>query len=312
MARSVREAAPIANYWPPDESERSDDGGASDQQFQRRQGDARDFPWAWAGGDGTGSAAEPGPTLASGGTCAQELWPDDEKHPRADEHEMARDALAHRLPADVSIVHIDDLKKVLTAGYPVVLGMNTGPAFGELGRDGVVHAAEEPSGRHGRHAMLMVGYVGNYYIVKNSWGADWGDGGYCYIPKKVLAAADPEFEAVLVRRGAESVAPSPPAANACGAPSSDPSGAWREPPTPSTQWSAWPTPAPSPSPSPIAGLVRCAACNRDVRLGRFCEAACGKQLAATPAPSAKCFCVQCGTALGGGDRFCFSCGARTA
>lgn len=37
------------------------------------------------------------------------------------------------------------------------------------------------------HAVLAVGYnsTGNYYIVKNSWGEDWGDNGYFYIQKGV-------------------------------------------------------------------------------------------------------------------------------
>ena len=48
--------------------------------------------------------------------------------------------------------------------------------------------------------MLIVGYVGNFYIVKNSWGTDWGDQGYCYIPKAVLGAADAEFIALLVKK----------------------------------------------------------------------------------------------------------------
>ena len=32
--------------------------------------------------------------------------------------------------------------------------------------------------------MLMVGYRGNHYIVKNSW----GDGGYCHLPHNALMA----------------------------------------------------------------------------------------------------------------------------
>ena len=88
---------------------------------------------------------------------------------------------------------------MLSAGCPVHLAMNTGSSFSEVGRDGVFNAAEPPSGRHGRHAMLLVGYTGNYYIVKNSWGTDWGDQGYCYIPKNVLADAEAEFVAVLLK-----------------------------------------------------------------------------------------------------------------
>ena len=42
-----------------------------------------------------------------------------------------------------------------------------------------------PSGEPiGGHAMLNVGYdTGKQvYIVRNSWGTDWGDKGYCYFP----------------------------------------------------------------------------------------------------------------------------------
>ena len=89
---------------------------------------------------------------------------------------------------------------MLSAGNPVQFGMNTGEAFSEIGRDGVFKAAEKPSGMHGGHAMLIVGYIGNYFIVKSSWGTRWGDKGYCYIPKKVLAASDPDFTALILQR----------------------------------------------------------------------------------------------------------------
>jgi len=36
--------------------------------------------------------------------------------------------------------------------------MNTGETFSDVGRDGLFNAAEAPSGQHGRHAMLIVGY----------------------------------------------------------------------------------------------------------------------------------------------------------
>jgi len=63
----------------------------------------------------------------------------------------------------------------------------------------MMDSAETPSGQHGRHAMLCVGFTGNFYIIKNSWGTDWGDSGFCYIPKNVLAGSDPEFVAVLLK-----------------------------------------------------------------------------------------------------------------
>ena len=167
-------------------------------QFQQMQGDAQNFKYAYQGGEGTVGGPDPGNVLAQEGTCQQRLWPDDSEKPLADEGQMANDAAQHRLPARPWPIALDDVKTAISSGCPVHLAMNTGPRFADVGRDGMVNAAESPSGQHGRHAMLLCGYTGNFFIVKNSWGADWGDKGYCYIPKNVLADADPEFVAVLL------------------------------------------------------------------------------------------------------------------
>ena len=105
------------------------------------------------------------------------------------------DAELHRLDATPQPIALDDVKRALSAGCPVHVAMNTGSAFSNVGRDGVFNAAEPPSGRHGRHAMLIVGYTGNFYTLKNSWGEDWGDKGYSYVPHNTLAASDPELVA---------------------------------------------------------------------------------------------------------------------
>jgi hypothetical protein len=169
-------------------------------EFQRMQGDARDYEYAYEGGDGTVSGPDPGQVLVQNGTCRQELWPDDRPSPLTREEQLETDAQRYRLEAVPLPIAIDDVKKVLSAGCPVHVSMNTGSAFSDVGRDGVFNAAEAASGRHGRHAMLIVGYVGNFFTLKNSWGTGWGDQGFCYIPKNVLAASDPDFVAVLLKK----------------------------------------------------------------------------------------------------------------
>ncbi len=169
-------------------------------EFQEMQGDAQDYQYAYSGGDGTISGPDPGRVLAANGTCRQDLWPDDRDQPVAAERQLESDAQRYRLEAVPLPIALEDVRKVLSAGCPVHVSMNTGTAFSDVGRDGLFNAAEAPWGRHGRHAMLMVGYTGNFFILKNSWGTGWGDQGYCYIPKNVLAASDPELIAVLVKK----------------------------------------------------------------------------------------------------------------
>jgi C1A family cysteine protease len=52
--------------------------------------------------------------------------------------------------------------------------------------DGIIDVQQvggNPAPSVGGHAMLIVGYnrLKNYFIVKNSWGSDWGHDGYAWI-----------------------------------------------------------------------------------------------------------------------------------
>jgi hypothetical protein len=270
-------------------------------QFQKQQGDFKDYKYAYKGGDGTSGTVEPGEVLTKLGTCRQELWPDDHPHPKADDAMLAADAKNFRLRARLVEIQLDDLKRVLSAGCPVQLNMTTGEAFADIGRDGLFDAAEKPSGDHGYHAMLCVGFVGNYFIVKNSWGTDWGDRGYCYVPKKVLASSEPELVAILLERSrATSGPPAAPSAASTAHPSAAPLAA--------------PIPALAPAPPALAApTVRCPACAQVVRAAAFCEE-CGGKLEVVTCSACHAlvskggFCAECGHALAPPPRFCRSCG----
>lgn len=84
------------------------------------------------------------------------------------------------------------VRQALNDGYPVMFGMIIRESFMNPLAGGIVpvpHAAEI---ENGGHAMLITGYDldTGMYLVRNSWGRQWGDNGYCRIPFSLVD--DPE------------------------------------------------------------------------------------------------------------------------
>ena len=76
------------------------------------------------------------------------------------------------------------VKKSLTEGKPVIIGMNTPNSFMEAVN--VWHPPEDPGFFYGGHAMCVIGYdddiAGGAFEVINSWGRKWGNAGYIWVP----------------------------------------------------------------------------------------------------------------------------------
>ena len=76
------------------------------------------------------------------------------------------------------------VKKSLTEGKPIVIGMNTPYSF--MLADSVWLPEENPGYYYGGHAMCVIGYDdeknGGAFEVINSWGGEWGNGGFMWIP----------------------------------------------------------------------------------------------------------------------------------
>lgn len=88
---------------------------------------------------------------------------------------------------DTDPIKVLSVKKSLSEGSPVVICFkvresfyNPGLQWRQLDSDG------GPTGQHGLHAMVVVGYddarYGGSFRVMNSWGTGWGDKGYIWIP----------------------------------------------------------------------------------------------------------------------------------
>jgi len=84
------------------------------------------------------------------------------------------------------------LKAALAQGYPVIIGISVYDSFesAEASATGMIPMPATNEAVAGGHCMYVVGYGQkvNRFTVRNSWGADWGDHGDCYIPEAYLGS----------------------------------------------------------------------------------------------------------------------------
>lgn len=80
---------------------------------------------------------------------------------------------------------LQGLKEALALNGPVGIAISVYSSFYETTGDGMVPAPKGP--QEGGHMMCAVGYddTKQILIIKNSWGVNWGDKGYGYIPYTV-------------------------------------------------------------------------------------------------------------------------------
>lgn len=81
---------------------------------------------------------------------------------------------------------LDEMRKVLASGYPIVGGFTVYDSFESesTNKTGIVSMPKESEKILGGHAVMLVGYddAKKWFIIRNSWGKNWGDKGYYYMP----------------------------------------------------------------------------------------------------------------------------------
>ena len=127
-------------------------------------------------------------SIATTGICEDVLWPYDEsKFTVKPTQEAYNDALKHKAVKYYNVPIIEhELKQALAQGFPVVAGIMIYESFESehVADTGYVSMPNPREQLLGGHCILIVGYndANNHLIVRNSWGTEWGDKGYFYLP----------------------------------------------------------------------------------------------------------------------------------
>ncbi len=142
------------------------------------------------------------------GSCSEKTWPFDEKLINEEPDQNAYDEAANFLIEDTQSVetNLQQWKTCLAEGYPIIFAIKLFDSFDSQQKTGVIplpSSSEKNRKSHSGHAMLCVGYsdADKLFIVRNSWGDNWGDRGYCYIPYDYLMNKELNFgDSWIIRR----------------------------------------------------------------------------------------------------------------
>jgi len=134
--------------------------------------------------------------IANNGVCAEALWPYDVTKfaikPSAEAYAAAQQ---HKALNYYSVnLDLQSIKQALAQGYPIVAGIQVYASFesNSVARNGLVPMPGPNEACLGGHCIMIVGYAdaSHHLICRNSWGTNWGDHGYFYLP---YAYVDPNL-----------------------------------------------------------------------------------------------------------------------
>ena len=100
-----------------------------------------------------------------------------------------------QLTQDGDSVRTKMVKKSIAEGKPVIIAIKCPQSFHDVGKNVVWRPTENPASidifvKNNAHALCVVGYDDNKYggafEIQNSWGQNWGDGGFVWIPYTVF------------------------------------------------------------------------------------------------------------------------------
>lgn len=123
-------------------------------------------------------------------------WYNEKKFTVKPNKKVYDDGLNHQIKEYLAVDNgnIEEIKTILSEGYPLVFGCTVYNSFlsSSTEHSGIVTMPKQREKMAGGHAMLIVGYndTKKLFIVRNSWGVNWGDKGYCYFPYDYITNRD--------------------------------------------------------------------------------------------------------------------------
>lgn len=149
-------------------------------------------------------------TMASIGTCLEKEWPYDKTkftenppafvYPRADDYKADSYFKADKKGYPRQQV-MSRIKSLLNRDMPLICGFNCySSVLNQARTQGELPFPSRRDSKSGGHAVLLIGYDDNKvitnsddgskttgtFVFRNSWGKNWGDGGYGYLPYEYL------------------------------------------------------------------------------------------------------------------------------
>lgn len=134
-------------------------------------------------------------SVATTGYCSETCWPYDIKkftqHPPDACYQEAKKY--HAMTYQRVIQNLTQMKACLASETPFVAGFSV---YQSIYNDDVQKTGDIPMPQQGEdllggHCILIVGYddARQVFILRNSWGESWGDGGYGTLPYAYLSSA---------------------------------------------------------------------------------------------------------------------------
>ena len=126
------------------------------------------------------------------GAPVESLWPYNiNKFRTVPPSTAMQDAAKRKVTSYQRVADFNGVIDAVASGHPVVVGFTVYSSFesNSVAKTGVMPYPNTIKERVlGGHAVLIVGYNKNrnVFIVRNSWGSGWGEGGYFYMPFQVI------------------------------------------------------------------------------------------------------------------------------